>query len=529
MRRMGVFLRISAALLLLWVVNSARASPPETTWPCLSYAPFRQPGLTPFDPHLRLSREALEADLRRLLPLTRCVRLYGVGHGLDQVPDIARGLGMKVAVGAWISRDGQANAAEIEQALALAQAYPDVVHRLVIGNEVLLRRELSPEALASMLAAVRNRSPVPVAYADVWEFWLQHGAVLAPVVDVVAVHALPYWEDVPVGAAQAVAHVEAVWHRVRARFPEHPVWIAETGWPAAGRQRGPAVPGVAQQAQVHQALAAWSRAQGVDLNLIEAYDQPWKRQLEGAMGGAWGVLQSNGEPRSTGLIGRWASWPWALAVVAAGMYGALRRRSAGLGALLVFVASGAFWSSWQHGARSSIEQGISATFWGIVLLAWGLAAWSGRTRPQWPGPLPALDPRFLRMVRAVAALAALAGLQALLVLVVDGRYRALPWPLFLIGALACGHTRAHGPAMGQAGGSGAAWVALGMALGSALLLLTEGWRNTEALATTLAAGLWATLLWRDGWPGTPSSVVLSHAPQHASATSRPTPSPTGRR
>ena len=224
--------------------------------------------------------------------MTGCVRTYGLDHGLDAVPAIARKLGLRVVLGAWIGRDAAANEIQLRRALDLARAYRDVVQLLVVGNEVLLRRELAPEALAALLARSRRESAVPVAYADVWEFWLRHGPVLRAHVDIVAAHILPYWEDDPVGSEQAVDHVYAIAARLQQNFGSTPVFIAETGWPAAGRQRGPAVPGRYEQAHFVRAMLARQAAQPLQFNLIEAFDQPWKRALEGAMGGAWGLLDA---------------------------------------------------------------------------------------------------------------------------------------------------------------------------------------------------------------------------------------------
>ena len=126
------------------------------------------------DAGLHIAPQAIEADLRLLRAVTGCVRTYGLDHGLDAVPAIARRLGLRVVLGAWIGRDAAANEAQLRRALDLAHEYRDVVQLLVVGNEVLLRRELAPEALAVLLARARRESPVPVAYADVWEFWLRH-------------------------------------------------------------------------------------------------------------------------------------------------------------------------------------------------------------------------------------------------------------------------------------------------------------------------------------------------------------------
>ena len=112
---------------------------------------------------------------------------------------------------------------------------------VVVGNEVLLRGEMAAGDLAATIRAVKARVKVPVTYADVWEFWLRHRDVAAAV-DFVTIHILPYWEDVPVAAGAAAAHVAAIHDRVVAAFPGKDVLIGEVGWPSAGRMRQGALP-----------------------------------------------------------------------------------------------------------------------------------------------------------------------------------------------------------------------------------------------------------------------------------------------
>jgi glucan 1,3-beta-glucosidase len=114
-RRVAVLLLLGLvlALTLAWAALQGRpAALPEVSGaqiPCVSYAPFRRPGDTPFDPALRIAPQAIEADLRLLKAVTGCVRIYGLDHGLDAVPAIARKLGLRVVLGAWIGRDAAAN------------------------------------------------------------------------------------------------------------------------------------------------------------------------------------------------------------------------------------------------------------------------------------------------------------------------------------------------------------------------------------------------------------------------------------
>ncbi len=254
---------------------------------CVSYAPFRG-DQTPFDPNTRIPPAQIEEDLRQLAQVADCVRVYSVDQGLEQVVPIAAKFGLKVLQGFWISSDAVKTRVQFETAVELANRYPDTVRAVVVGNEVLLRGELSAPDLAATIRAMKARVKVPVTYADVWEFWLRSPEVAAAV-DFVTIHILPYWEDFPVPAEQAGAHVAAIRSQVAAAFPGKEVIIGEVGWPSAGRMREGALPSPANQARVIQDVLALAKRDQIKVNVIEAFDQPWKRALEGVVGGHWGL------------------------------------------------------------------------------------------------------------------------------------------------------------------------------------------------------------------------------------------------
>lgn len=255
---------------------------------CLSYAPFHGEQ-SPLDPATHVSASQIETDLTQLARLTDCVRTYSTDYGLDQIAGIAARHGLKVIQGLWLSSHPEKNRKQIETAVALANRYPDTIRAVVVGNEVLLRGEMSAADLTATLRAVKARVPVPVTYADVWEYWLRNPE-LAAAADFITIHILPYWEDFPIPAGQAAAHVASIRRRVAAAFPDKDVLIGEVGWPSAGRMREGALPSPANQARVIQDVLALAARDNFHVNVIEAYDQPWKRALEGTVGGHWGLI-----------------------------------------------------------------------------------------------------------------------------------------------------------------------------------------------------------------------------------------------
>ncbi|HLZ10527.1 MAG TPA: beta-(1-6) glucans synthase, partial [Chloroflexota bacterium] len=199
---------------------------PAAKLDCVSYAPFRD-DQTPLNPTLIVSPEQIQEDLVELAKVSDCVRTYSVDNGLDKVPEIASKVGLKVLLGIWIGNEPRKNALLIETAISLANEYPGVIRAIIVGNEVLLRGEMTPSDLGKLIRSVKARVNFPVSYADVWEYWLRYQEVSADV-DFVTAHVLPYWEDLPVRAEDAAAHVGAIQKRMAIAFPGKEVLIGET-------------------------------------------------------------------------------------------------------------------------------------------------------------------------------------------------------------------------------------------------------------------------------------------------------------
>ncbi|MCC6609918.1 MAG: glycoside hydrolase family 17 [Burkholderiales bacterium] len=315
----------AAASLNYWWQRGQSVAPvdaPRGRIACISYAPYRLPGQSPFVAGTRIPAAQIRADLERLARRVRCVRTYSVSQGLAEVPRIARSLGLEVLLGVWIGRDDRANERELARAIEAANREPDTVRAVIVGNEVLLRREQPPERLRAMIERVRAAVPQPVTYADVWEFWVRHRE-LAAGVSFVTVHILPYWEDQPVPVERAVDHLLQVYGEVQRALPGKPIFVGETGWPSAGRDREGASPGRINQARYVREFLTAAAGRGMDYNLIEAFDQPWKRDLEGTVGGHWGLLDASGHDKFPlqGALAEDPEWyrGWVAAAIVAGL------------------------------------------------------------------------------------------------------------------------------------------------------------------------------------------------------------------
>src|SRR3984893_14206224 len=263
---------------------------PNAKLQCVSYAPFRGEQ-TPLQSTARIPAEQIAQDLAQLAKISDCVRTYSIENGLDQVPALAAKAGLKVIQGIWVGSNRLKNWAEMSTVVGLTKAYPEVITSVVVGNEVLLRGEMTGSDLAATIRSVKSQLAVPVTYADVWEFWLRNRE-LYDAVDFVTIHILPYWEDFSIRAKYAAAHVDAIRMRMAVAFPGKEILIGETGWPSEGRMRAGALPSRTNQARVVSEILNLAKQENFRVNLIEAYDQPWKRQLEGTAGGYWGLFDS---------------------------------------------------------------------------------------------------------------------------------------------------------------------------------------------------------------------------------------------
>jgi glucan 1,3-beta-glucosidase len=276
-----------------WWLGAPVALPPSPLAPgeklyCVSYAPFRY-GQDPLVEGTQIPPAQIDEDLALLSHYTDCVRTYSVENGLDKVPEIAQRYGLKVLHGLWVSNTAEKNRQQIATTIALANKYPDVIRAVIVGNEVLLRGEMSAADLAAIIREVKSHIAQPVTYADVWEFWLRY-ADLQNAVDFVTIHILPYWEDFPLPASRAAAHVDAIRRQVAAAIPNKEIVIGETGWPSAGRMREGALPSPVNQARVIEETLALGKRENFRVNIIEAFDQPWKRWFEGSTGRYWGIF-----------------------------------------------------------------------------------------------------------------------------------------------------------------------------------------------------------------------------------------------
>ncbi|HKO87151.1 MAG TPA: hypothetical protein VJU83_01390 [Burkholderiales bacterium] len=501
---------------------------------CMSYAPYRRAEQTPHDPDFIVSPSQIEADLAILSRRTDCVRTYSVAKGQSEIPRIARKFGMKVIMGMWIGRDTLKNEQEITLGLEVLQRDSDAIRSVIVGNEVLLRGELTEAKLRQYIDRVREATSLPVSYAEVWEYWLRHPRV-AESTSFVTIHILPYWEDDPAPIDRALAHVQWVYKKVQDAFPGREILIGETGWPSAGRNRHGAQPSAVNQARFIREFSLLALSERMQYNIIEAFDQPWKRLQEGTVGGYWGLYAADGEEKFSffGPVAEepmWMSGIFGAALGSAVLVGfAFYRTGAAtrtalatlaLGGIIVGAIAVAQWFAFQRGAHDSVEWwllGLYTLFvpWLGIRLIQSVARWMDSGHISRPAPLSGFARWFNTNVRTYRSIERALGLLRFLFLVaaaivcllhvVDPRYRDFPVAMFLLPA--CGFAllgwiavhsehfaddvRAHADVEERV-------LALWLIPSAISISLREGWANPHAQIWALLCLLFAfAVLWPD--------------------------------
>ncbi|MGA9090659.1 MAG: glycosyltransferase, partial [Bradyrhizobium sp.] len=288
----AVLVLVTAAHAALWGLLQQKQQAPDFRGilPSVSYAPFEGTGHPDVDNIP--SVEKIRADLKKLSGITRAIRLYSSTGGVELVPPIAAEFGLKVTVGAWIDKNADRNEREIDSAINLARHNSNVIG-VVVGNETIYRGEQKVDDLIELIKRVKKSVNVPVTTGEIWNIWRDFPQ-LAYSVDFIAAHVLPYWENFT--DKQAVDQAVAMFQLLRDQFPGKRIVIAEFGWPSAGYNLRNAVPGPFEQASVLHNFVNRAEAIGMDYNIVEAIDQPWK-YFEGGVGPYWGILNAAREPK----------------------------------------------------------------------------------------------------------------------------------------------------------------------------------------------------------------------------------------
>jgi GPH family glycoside/pentoside/hexuronide:cation symporter len=244
--------------------------------------------------------EKTKEALALIAPHTEWIRVYGFEE--YKYAAHARSLGMKFGAGAWLGRDTQENDGYMAKVIEAAQS--GAVDLAIIGNETLLRNDLTPAQLHGYIEQFKNSVPdFPVCFAEVARFIYENPEIIEPC-DFVGMHHYPYWEGVHTD--KAIEDFDAAYRKVRSVAHGKEIRVLETGWPSAGRKsanflpasgKDDAVASPANARKYFKEFSAWAKKNDVKFYWFEAFDEAWKVESEGPPGAHWGMWPAVGKRR----------------------------------------------------------------------------------------------------------------------------------------------------------------------------------------------------------------------------------------
>ncbi len=255
--------------------------------PGLCFSPYLE-GQKPGD---QLSAEQIRMRMEIIAPFTKAVRSFSTTEGNELIPQIAKECGLRTLVGAWIGEKAEANEKEIEGLIKLARdGFVDVA---AVGNEVMLRKELSEDELVAYIQRVRREIPasIPVGYVDAYYQFEEHPRI-AEACDVILTNCYPFWEACPLEFS--LPYIKDMYNRAVKAGKGKPVIITETGWPNIGTAFHGAIPSKENAIKYFNDVLSWVKAEGIELYYFSSFDETWKIAAEGDVGAYWGLWDKNG-------------------------------------------------------------------------------------------------------------------------------------------------------------------------------------------------------------------------------------------
>ena len=238
-----------------------------------------------------------EAQIRERLaivqPYVSWIRSFSCTEGNENIPRIAHESGLKTLVGAWLEDDRDKNEEELANVIEVAKAgHADIV---AIGNEVLLRGDLSAEELIDYIHRFKQAVPgVEVGYVDAYFEFVDHPEVTAAC-DVILANCYPFWEGC--SAKYSLVYMKDMYRRAQRAANGKPVIVSETGWPNLGSATDGAMPGIGNAIKYFVDTYQWAEEDNIDIFYFSAFDEAWKVGAEGDVGAYWGLWDKDGHPK----------------------------------------------------------------------------------------------------------------------------------------------------------------------------------------------------------------------------------------
>lgn len=247
------------------------------------------------------SHEQVKEDLIILQNHWQYLRLYDCGPHAQIVLDVIEQeqLNIKLMLGAdigaeqtnpgcpWgaqfseeeLEKNTQANEDQIDKLIAFANAYPNIISAVSIGNEASVdwTDHLVPvERLVGYAKHVKAHIDQPVTFCENYVPWCQKLQPLVEVLDFISIHTYPAWEYQTIDTA--LAYTIQNYQSVANAYPDKQIVITEAGWTTSSNGRGIECWNASPELQstYYQQLLNWSIENQVVTFFFEAFDEPWK-------------------------------------------------------------------------------------------------------------------------------------------------------------------------------------------------------------------------------------------------------------
>lgn len=252
----------------------------------ISYSPY----VDGQSPGTEISEAQIRQRLDIIQPFTRWIRSFSCIEGNQETPRIAVENGLKTMVGIGLSEDKEANEIEIINGIEIAKnGYANI---LAVGNEVLLRGDLTEDELIAYIKRVKEEVPdVQVGYVDAYFLFENHPRV-TEACDVILVNCYPFWESCE--KKYALLHMQEMYSRAVKVANGKKVIISETGWPSVGEPYGAAVPSYDNALEYFIDASHWANEEGIEIFYFSSFDESWKVGDEGDVGAYWGLWDKDG-------------------------------------------------------------------------------------------------------------------------------------------------------------------------------------------------------------------------------------------
>ncbi len=232
-----------------------------------------------------LSEKQIRRRMDIIAPYTEWVRSFSCTDGNELIPKLARERGLKTMVGAWINNDKNQNEKEIKALIDLAKE--GKVDIAVVGNEVLLRNELSEREIIEYIERVKKALPgIAVGYVDAYFQFIERPK-LVEASDILLINCYPFWEGFSID--QSAQSMKMMYHATVQSAQGKEVIIAETGWPNQGEVNIAAQPSAKNAMKYFINANKWSKEESIKLFYFSSFDESWKVHHEGDVGARWGI------------------------------------------------------------------------------------------------------------------------------------------------------------------------------------------------------------------------------------------------